>query len=263
LRGAAQLHRQLQVPWTIFVTGKTLQARTADILAVANDPLVEIAQHTYNHTLLKSIFMDPRDGRPCPHGGGCTYFRPGGSLEQIRQEVATTQHLIEQLLARRCMGLTGPWGYYRGLLDRPDILDILYQCGIRYLRTYARDHRDCQPTPFDVQPFFYHQQGFPDMLELGVQGYQDDFYWDRFDDRRHGPDYLHYLLAMVDQVVTADLVWSVCAHDHHTETLEAFEQTKGAWLRPLLQAALEGGVRFMTCGDFYRSRSATVCSAAT
>ena len=253
LQGAARMHRELDVPWTIFVTGKTLETRTDDLRAAAEDERLEIAQHTYDHTLLKSVFMDPRDGRPCPHGGGRTYFQAGGSLQQIEQEVRTTQDMIQRLLGRTCLGLTGPWGYYRGLLDRPDLLDILHRCGIRYLRTYARDHRDCQPTPFDVQPFVYDQQGFPEMLELGVQGYQDDFYWQRFDDRRHGPTYLDYLLAMLDRVHDHELVWSVCSHDHNTETVEQFEQTKGAWLRPFLRTAMDRGLRFSKCGDYYRS----------
>ena len=42
---------------------------------------------------------------------------------------------------------------------------ILQDNGIRWARTYGRDYRDCQPTPFTVQPFFYADQGFPDILE--------------------------------------------------------------------------------------------------
>lgn len=72
-------------------------------------------------------------------------------------------------------------------------------------RTYCRSYRTKTfsgsaptpaTTPFTEQPFFYGDQGYPDILELGVQGYQDDFYWDRFDDRRHGDTYDDYLFAM-------------------------------------------------------------------
>ena len=29
----------------------------------------------------------------------------------------------------------------------------------------------------EVQPFFYKEQGFDDVLEVGIQGYQDDGYY--------------------------------------------------------------------------------------
>ena len=205
LQGAQQLHQKHNVPWTIYVTGQTLSARAEDIRAVMDEPLLSIGQHTFNHVLLKSIYMRPDDGKPV-HGSLPNFFHQGGTLEQIQQEIHSTQNLIIDLLKIECRGLTGPWGYYRGLVDRPDILQILSDNGIKWIRTNARDYRDCQPTPFSEQPFFYTDQGFSEILELGVQGYQDDFYWDRFDDRRFGDSYQDYIFAMLEKSLIFNVV---------------------------------------------------------
>ncbi len=250
LQGAQQLHRKHDVPWTIYVTGQTLSARVEDIRAVMDEPLLSIGQHTFNHVLLKSIYMRPDDGKPI-HGCAPNFFHQGGTLEQIQQEIHSMQNLIADLLKIECRGLTGPWGYYRGLVDRPDILQILSDNGIKWIRTNARDYRDCQPTPFSEQPFFYTDQGFSEILELGVQGYQDDFYWDRFDDRRFGDSYQDYLFAMLGKVADESLVWNVCSHDHGTVDVETFFQTKGTWIEELIIRAKDMGIRFISPPDLY------------
>ncbi|MFH1731458.1 MAG: polysaccharide deacetylase family protein [Planctomycetota bacterium] len=250
LEGAAALHEELGVPWTIYLTGQTVEACGDAIRPMVDDPRLTVGQHTYSHMLLKSVYMAPGDGKPV-HGTCPNHFQKGGTLEEIRDQIAKTQALIRDVLGVASCGMTGPWGYYRGLVDRPDILQILADNGIRWIRANARDCRDCQPTPFTEQPFFYADQGFPDILELGVQGYQDDFYWDRFDDRRHGDTYQDYLFATLKEVAANDWVWSVCSHDHKTPTREAFDATKGRWLRDFLVRAVETGCRIIAPETLY------------
>ncbi len=250
LQGAEILHRKLEVPWTIYLTGKTIEKCGDEIRKMVDNPLLTIAQHTYSHTLLKSVYMTPHDGKPV-HGSSPNFFNAGGGIIEIRDEITKTQDLINDLLGVKCRGLTGPWGYYRGLVDRPDVLQILQDNGIRWIRTNARDFRDCQPTPFTEQPFFYDDQGFPDILELGVQGYQDDFYWDRFDDRRHGDSYQDYLLAMLNEVSKNHWTWNICSHDHGTPTKEAFQETKGKWILDFLTRAKDLGFRFLSPDKLY------------
>lgn len=264
LDGARSLHRQYGVPWTIYLTGQTVENYSVEIRGIAADPLLTIGQHTYSHMLLKSVYMTPGDGKPL-HGRNGNFFAGGGSIDEIRQEIATTQELIRDRLGVECRGLTGPWGYYRGLVDRPDILQILQDNGILWIRTNARDHRDCQPVPFSEQPFFYADQGFAEILELGVQGYQDEFYWERFDDRSHGDTYLDYLDWAIRETARTQCVWNVCAHDHATATGDAFRSTKGKWLEHLIVRAEELGVRIMSPGDFYREmmESAKVAAEGT
>jgi peptidoglycan/xylan/chitin deacetylase (PgdA/CDA1 family) len=250
LEGAAILHDKHDVPWAIYVTGTTVEKCTDAIRSVRDNELLTICQHTYDHMLLKNVYMMPGDGKPV-HGQSPNAFIRGGTLEQIREQIGKTQALLRDLIGVECHGLTGPWCYYRGLVDRPDVLQALEDNGIRWVRAYGRDSRDCQPTPFTAQPFFYNDQGFPDILELGMQGYQDDFYWDRFDDRRYGDTYQHYLYAMLGEVAKNDWVWSVASHDHGTPTKKAFFESKGKWIEDFITRGKEVGVRFASPGNFY------------
>ena len=130
LQGAQKLHRKHDVPWAIYLTGQTLLSRVEDVRAGRDDPLLSIGQHTFNHILLKSIYMRPDDGKPI-HGHSPNFFHQGGTLERIQEEIKSTQALIADLLEIECQGLTGPWGYHRSLVDRPDILKLLSDNGIR------------------------------------------------------------------------------------------------------------------------------------
>lgn len=56
LEGAQKLHDKLDIPWTIYLTGKTVEACAAAVRRVVGNPLLTVAQHTYSHTLLKSIY---------------------------------------------------------------------------------------------------------------------------------------------------------------------------------------------------------------
>jgi len=250
LRGATELHNRYDVPWTIYLTGRTVEACAEDILEVVEEPLLSIGQHTYGHALLKCVYMMPGDGEPV-HGQSPNFFIGACSPDEVREEIGKAQAVIADRLGVECHGITGPWLYYRGLVDRPDLLQILRDNDLRWVRMWGRDSRDCQPTPFTVQPFFYADQGFPEILELGCQGYQDDFYWDRFDDRRYGETYEDYLLATLEQVAANDWVWNVDAHDHGTPTREAFFQTKGKWLENFITRARDLGIRFTSPVDFY------------
>ncbi len=250
LEGAEELHDRLGVPWTIYLTGTTLEKHSEMISRMVDNPLLTIGQHTYSHMLLKSIYMTPGDGKPV-HNSYPNFFKKGGSLPEIREEIEKTQVLMHNLLGVECHGMTAPWCYYRGLADRPDLLEILSDNGIQWIRSNARDSRDCQPTPFTEQPYFYADQGFPDILELGVQGYQDDFYWDRFDDRRYGDSYRDYLFAMLQEVSEKNWVWNICSHDHDTSSKEVFHETKGKWIRELLERAADLGIRFLSPDELY------------
>lgn len=254
LLGAQRLHSELGIPWSIFLTGKTIEERTDDCLAVAGDPLLTLAQHTYSHQLLKTVYMNPGDGRPCHGSQGGTFLLEGASLEVIEEEITTTQDLYRKTFGADCRGLTSPWAYYRGLSDRPDVLRILDRAGLKWMRTDGRDYRDCQPVPLDLQPYFYVDQGFPHILECPIQGYQDIFYWERFDDRSHGERYEDYLYWEAEYVARNGLVCALCSHDHDTPTIEAFNDTKGAWLRAFFEHAQGLGITFKSYEAYYQER---------
>jgi peptidoglycan/xylan/chitin deacetylase (PgdA/CDA1 family) len=48
-RATRSLHNRLGVPATLFVVGQTLERWVSQFQAIADDPLVDIQQHTYTH----------------------------------------------------------------------------------------------------------------------------------------------------------------------------------------------------------------------
>ncbi|MFC0680977.1 polysaccharide deacetylase family protein [Lysobacter korlensis] len=203
LRRAAELHREYGVPATLFVLGQTLERNVDALGQFVDDPLFDIQQHTYSHMPLKTLVQRNSRG---------TELILGGSLDRTREEVSRTSELLEEHLGVRCTGLTGPYTYYRGLADRPDILQVLDECGIEFLRTYGRNEHDWQPVPLEVQPFWYSLQGFPGLLEYGVTGWADcllreELGWDDHD------GYLSELRRNLDLIEERDLVWSYLQHD--------------------------------------------------
>ncbi len=102
----------------------------------------------------------------------------------------------------------------------------------------------------EVQPFFYKEQGFDDVLEVGIQGYQDDGYYVAFNPQEGASAYPAYLRKVADRVAREDLVWSLCSHDHGCETPENFAR-KTSWLVDVIRYARSLGIRFMTGSAYY------------
>jgi peptidoglycan/xylan/chitin deacetylase (PgdA/CDA1 family) len=203
LARAVPLHREFDLPATLFVLGETLE-RNADALAgLVGDPLFDIQQHTYTHKPLKTLVQR--------NEAGVTLIE-GGSLERIRDEVSRTSDLLERSLGVRCSGLTGPYTYYRGLSNRPDILEVLWECGIRFLRTDGRNEHDWQPVSFEVQPYTYELQGFPRMLEFGIQGWADCLLREKLGWHDHD-GYLAELRTNLELIAHRGMVWSYLQHD--------------------------------------------------
>lgn len=236
LHTVAEVHAEH--PCTLFLLGLVIEKNADYLKKVANNPMFDFQQHTYSHKLLKTICIDRRNGTIEVH--------KGVSLQEIEEEVAKTSELIRQEFGKECIGLTGPWGYYRGLADRPDILEVLHRLGIRFTRTYGRDQFDFQPVAFEIQPFWYDAQGFPDILEIPIHDWQD-VYWRGM----HGWDdikgYSDHLLWCLDYVAQRNLVWSYASHDW-SSILKDSDMTI---IRTLLEAADKRGVKVQSYLDYY------------
>ena len=122
----------------------------------------------------------------------------------------------------------------------------LHRHGIRFLRTYARDARDWLPVPFDVQPFWYAQQGFADVLECCVQGYQDDFCYASAHPDKPVEGYWKFLMDSLDELAGTDMVHSFCAHDGSSTSEEKLGR-----LRDFYARAQELGYEIINYCEFY------------
>ena len=238
LEQARALHDRLGVPATLFIVGQTLEQWVPEFQAIAADPLFDLQQHTYSHQLLKTVHID--DGK------SIRVVR-GVSLEETRQEVRKTSELLHKHLGIECIGLTGPWCYYRGLRDRPDILQVLWEEGIRFTRTDGRNEHDWHPVSMDLQPYWYEALGFPEMLEIPTHGWHDCVIraevlgWEDLE------GYMESVKPYIDRAASEDKVFSLCQHDWSS----ICEDPQMHATEMLIRYAQAQGVRFMTYRAYY------------
>jgi peptidoglycan/xylan/chitin deacetylase (PgdA/CDA1 family) len=144
---------------TWYVTGQSLERDPDLFIAADRSGVVDLQSHTYSHMLLKTVLIQAPPGRlVC--GAKDWFLKRGGTNEEIDQDLARCQKLFRDVLGRPAVGLCGPWNYYRGLGDRPDLLEITHRHGFRILRTAGRNEQDYLPVPLEWQPYFYAVQGF-------------------------------------------------------------------------------------------------------
>jgi peptidoglycan/xylan/chitin deacetylase (PgdA/CDA1 family) len=202
LAAARRVHEALAVPCTLFVVGRTLRHSPGAFRALVGHPLFDLQQHTETHLLLKTVYQE--------NAASVRVFR-GGAPEEVRADVAAAQATFAEYLGFRPIGLTGPYAYYRGLCDRPDLVEIVHAAGIRFLRTWGRNERDWQPVPC-FAPFPLTALGFPDVWEYGIHGWQDvirrqELGWEDLD------GYFARMCEDIDRAAAADAVFSYCQHD--------------------------------------------------
>lgn len=243
LEQATRVHESFGAPCTLFVTGKTLEQNVDALRAAAARPdIFDIQSHTYSHVLLKTVCQDV--------DGEITIFR-GGSIEVIRDEISRSVEMTRELLGTEVKGLCGPYCYYRGLCDRPDVLEVAHDCGIRFTRTWGRNEKDWQPTELSLQPFWYEPQGFGDMLELPVHGWQDCIWRSHYGwaDTR---GFMEYECGLVDEAADKGLVLNLCAHDWSA----IWDDPELTIVQGILSRARDRGMRIMSLGSYYEERAA-------
>ena len=238
LERARLLHNRLRVPATLFVVGQTLERWVPQFQAIADDPLFDIQQHTYSHQLLKTVYIE--DGR-------LVRVVRGVSSKETREEVRKTNELLAEHLGVQCIGLTGPWCYYRGLRDRPDILQVLWEEGIRFTRTNGRNEHDWHPVSMDLQPYWYDALGFPEMLEIPIHGWHDCVIRDEVLGWEDVDGYVASVRPYIDRAAAEDTVFSPCQHDWSSIRADPKMRATEA----LIRYAQEQGLRFVSYRAYY------------
>lgn len=227
-------HEEHEVPGTLFVCGRTLVHNVEVLEPFVEHRLFDIQQHTYSHTLLKN-----------DHWRGGTFL--ASPPVAIEQEVSQTSDALKRLLGVDCIGLRTPHGYHLGLTDRPEMLDVLWRCGIRFVSSWARNSEGVNPTPLEVQPFWYADQGFPDLLEIPFQHWLDGTWFEEYGIDR-GTEFAAVLREAVDEVVANDYVYGACFHDW---AQLRYRETETRWVAGLMEYAQASGVELLSYADFY------------
>jgi peptidoglycan/xylan/chitin deacetylase (PgdA/CDA1 family) len=240
LEQARSLHNRLGVPATLFVVGQTLERWVSQFQDIAGDSLFDIQQHTYSHQLLKTVYIE--DGRSVRVVRGVT-------VEETREEVAKTSALLAEHLGVECIGLTGPWCYYRGLRDRPDIVQVLWEEGIRFTRTDGRNEHDWHPVAIDLQPYWCDALGFPDVLEIPIHGWHDCVIRDEVLGWEDVDGYVDSVRPYIERAAAEDKVFSLCQHDWSSIRSDPLMCGTEA----LISYAQDQGLRFMSYRAYYEA----------
>jgi len=157
-RKIVEMHRRHQVPATFFIVGKVLENAADEYRRLFDDPLFEVASHTYSHHLL----------RDHPLGG------PGVSLAAMQEEIARSKEVIEKIFPdRRCCGLRTPYGFPEGLRGAPEILQALSNSGYDYVSSVLWGKKFSLPAPL-TQSFTYAKEGFPGLREFPGHGWHEN-----------------------------------------------------------------------------------------
>ncbi len=238
-----RIHAEAGVPATLFVCGRTLLHALDAVRQAETTGLFDVQQHTFSHVPFKDIEYSP--------GPGLVGRIRASPPEALLEEVVFTSRLIERHLGHECVGIRTPFGYHRGLRDRPDLLEILRRAGIRYVTSWGRNEQNANPTPW-VQPFAYEEEGYADILEIPFQFWLDVVWFDRhgYDS---GPAFVEALKGAVDEIVERDLVYGACFHDW---VMLASDEERVGWLRGFLAYARERGVEVTTYTDYWRRAAA-------
>ena len=162
----AQLDK-MRVPRTFFMLGHFLerclddytQDQLLDIFAPTN-PLVDIQQHSHSHPIIRPPSKG-ETGEPV-------------TAEEFGRDVGKANRVAEDILRVRPEGLRTPRGYDTDLSDRPDVLKVLRDEGIRFVSSDLRgvDSIDA-PLTRARQPRTYEHAGVGDIVEVPSHGWQD------------------------------------------------------------------------------------------
>jgi peptidoglycan/xylan/chitin deacetylase (PgdA/CDA1 family) len=248
-RGVAllsRLHEELQAPCTFFLCGRTLLHALDAIEPLAASSLFDIQQHTYSHVVF-------RDVRYRAFGAEAEAVLPETPPLALREELAFTSELIRKYLGRDCIGVRTPFGYYRGLRGRQDLLQIVAETGHRFVTSWGRNEENGNPTPW-VQPFAYTEEGFPGILEIPFQFWLDGIWFDAHG-YGEGRAFRKALEGAVDEIAEQDLVFATAFHEWCA--VEANEEETG-WIRGLIEHARQRGVEIMSYADYWaRAQTST------
>jgi peptidoglycan/xylan/chitin deacetylase (PgdA/CDA1 family) len=234
-----RVHVELEAPGTLFVCGRTLLHSLEPLQVAAATGLLDVQQHTYSHVVFRDVVYSAEGG---------TLTLPESSPLVLREELGITSELVRKYFGHDCVGLRTPFGYYRGLRGRSDLLGILADTGLRYVSSWGRNEQNGNPSPLDVQPFRYEEEGFPGLLEVPFQFWLDAIWFDG-NGWENGEGFRRVLERAVDETAERDAVYGMCFHDW---AVVAADEERTGWIRGAIELARERGVEVLSYTDYWR-----------
>jgi peptidoglycan/xylan/chitin deacetylase (PgdA/CDA1 family) len=145
------------MPATFFIVGQMLEGDGGAYRELLDDPLFEVASHTYSHKVL----------RDHPFCG------PAVTETEVIEELSEGKRLVEDVFERPCLGVRPACGFEEGLRGAPDLLAAVSESGFGYISSLTWGTDYSLPAPLN-QPFPYSEDGFPDIWELPAHGWHEN-----------------------------------------------------------------------------------------
>ena len=156
-RTIVEIHRRHRMPATFFIVGSVLEEKSKEYRALLDDPLFEVASHSWSHKLLRDHDLC---GKAAP-------------VSEHRDEIFRSKELIERVFGRPCRGFRTPVGFPDGLSSAPQLLKLLSDAGHEYVSSQLWGPDFSLPAPL-AQSYTYDRQGFPRLREFPGHGWHEN-----------------------------------------------------------------------------------------
>ena len=156
-RKIVEVHQRFEMPATFFIVGETLADDREEYRGLLDDPLFEIASHSYSHKML-------RDNPFCG---------PAVSLPEKQEQIGRGKAIVEEVFGRQCTGLRPGCGFAQGFKGDPEVLGLIAKAGYQYVSSILWDRDFSLPAPLR-EPFNYAADGFPRLWELPGHGWHEN-----------------------------------------------------------------------------------------
>ena len=156
-RKIVEVHKRFEMPATFFIVGRTLDANPDEYRKLLDDPLFEIASHTYSHRML-------RDNDFCG---------PAVSMDERRKEIFKGKETVERVFERPCIGLRPGCGFVNAFTGAPEVLELIKEAGFHYVSSLLWGPDYSMPALLR-EPFNYKADGFSDIWEIPGHGWHEN-----------------------------------------------------------------------------------------
>lgn len=156
-RAIVKRHHEHQMPATFFLVGEALLKSRSEFRDLLDNPLFEVASHTWSHVLLQD---HPFGTKAVPHAQ---------ALEEIRR----SKEAVEDVFGRPCIGFRPAYAFVDGFRGNRPLLEAIVDAGYRYTASVAWGQDYSLPAPV-AEPFTYESDGFPGLIEFPACGWHEN-----------------------------------------------------------------------------------------
>ena len=166
-----ELFSEFNGKFTSFVLGRWLdlivnEFGQEEVRKYFKGSAIDVQSHSYNHKAYKTTGDKTRED-----------ISPTLNKSEVYQEIKKSKDSINKNLNLKPVGLRVPMGNIEPLgKDDLEILNALRDNGMSYISSWLKSEQKKPNSVGKVEPFFYKDLGYPDIIEIPSVGYFDLHY---------------------------------------------------------------------------------------